>query len=255
MWLAWGDRVRPPVGVAMNRTFRVITYNIRKGKGSSGAQNVTMCALGDALAPHAADLVLCQEVFHAADGSVLQTGELADALSFEGYYGANKFRKVGDHGNSTFSRRAAREHRNHDISTNPIERRGVLHARFEVDGRTLHVFNAHLGLNGYQRRAQVKQIDTIVQTQCGDDDPVLLAGDFNDWRGELDRHVVEDLGLHNIFHQHEREDILTWPAQRPMLNLDRIYVRNIDCRDAGRLHGDPWSILSDHLPLWADLEL
>lgn len=238
----------------MDRAFRVITYNIRKGKGSSGAENVPMGTLGDALVPHSADLLLCQEVFHAADLSVAQTPELAAALRLEGYYGANKFRKIGDHGNSTFCRLAAHAHSNHDISTNPIERRGVLHARFEIGGHTLHVFNAHLGLNGYQRRAQINQIDAIVRDQCHRDDPVLLAGDFNDWRGELNRHVIDVLGMHNAFDDHDRQDILTWPAPRPMLNLDRIYIRNMECRNAGRLHGDPWSMLSDHLPLWADLE-
>lgn len=239
----------------MQSAFRIITYNIRKGKGSGRRGAVMMEELGDALAPHAPDIVLCQEVFHCARTGGSQTGELADALSLHGYYGGNKHRQIGHHGNSTFTRRQAEHHRNHDLSTNRVERRGVLHVKLPVGDRTLHVFNAHLGLNSGQRRAQVRQIDSLVRDACVPGDPLLLAGDFNDWRGELDRHIVSDLGFENVFAEHAGHEIRTFPAGRPLVNLDRIYTRNLEVGDAGRLHGAPWSTLSDHLPLWADLRL
>jgi endonuclease/exonuclease/phosphatase family metal-dependent hydrolase len=38
-----------------------------------------------------------------------------------------------------------------------------------------------------------------------------------------------------------------------VFSLDRIYTKNLTTERAERLHGEPWSGLSDHLPLWAEL--
>lgn len=233
---------------------RVITYNIRKGKGADGRSQIGMRQLGEALADHAGDLVLCQEVFHADGDPALepQSPALARALDREAYYGANKFRRVGHHGNATFTRFVVQHMQNHDISTNRIERRGALHLTVEHEGRRVHVFNVHLGLNRWQRGAQISQLARIMRESCNASDPIVLAGDFNDWNFHLDRRLVGELGFHNAL-----ADVPdagpTWPAGRPLLTLDRIYLRNLRASAAGRLSGKPWSELSDHLPLWAEL--
>lgn len=232
---------------------RVITYNIRKGKGAHGRSAVQMAALGQALAEHDADVVLCQEVFHSSRTGASQSGHLAQAMGLSSYYGANKFRAVGHHGNTTLTRLKVESFVNHDISTNRIERRGALYVRLGLDGSPLHVFNVHLGLNRWQRLSQIKQIATVIAEVCGAGEPLLLAGDFNDWRHDLDRFIVGELGLSNAFADHEPATILTWHARRPVFNLDRIYIRNLRVQRADRLHGAPWSELSDHLPLYAEL--
>jgi endonuclease/exonuclease/phosphatase family metal-dependent hydrolase len=234
---------------------RVITYNIRKGKGADGRSSVEMVALARALAEHDADLVLCQEVFHAARSGGSQSGNLAKAMGLSGYYGANKFRAVGHHGNTTLTRLKVERFVNHDISTNRIERRGALYVQLGVQGKLLHVFNVHLGLNRWQRMSQMKHISVLVGDVCKADEPVLVAGDFNDWRGDLDDFIVGELGFANAFADHEPSSVRTWHAKRPMFNLDRIYTRCLRIGRADRLHGAPWSELSDHLPLFAELRL
>jgi endonuclease/exonuclease/phosphatase family metal-dependent hydrolase len=47
----------------------------------------------------------------------------------------------------------------------------------------------------------------------------------------------------------------TFPAKFPMLRLDRIYQRGFSVKRAHVLRGRPWSILSDHSPILAELEL
>ena len=232
---------------------RVITYNIRKGKGPNGRSPIEMAAIGRALARHDADLVLCQEVFHCARTGASQSRHLADAIGMQGYYGANKFRVVGHHGNSTFTRLEVDKFINHDISTNRIERRGALYLRLRDNGRSLHVFNVHLGLNGWQRLSQINQIGQLMKELVRPDEPVLLAGDFNDWRLELERHIIDRLGFDNALGKTPPETTRTWHARRPVFSLDRIYTRNLDVRRAGRFDGDPWSELSDHLPLFAEV--
>jgi endonuclease/exonuclease/phosphatase family metal-dependent hydrolase len=238
----------------MQGPLRVITYNLRKGKGANGRSQIEMAELGAALVDQQADLVLCQEVFHCARKERSQTGHLSEALGLRGFYGPNKHRDVGHHGNSTFSRLSAERFINHDISTNRIERRGALYVRFSLGDQPLHVLNVHLGLSGGQRRAQMAAIEGILEELCGKHEPVLMAGDFNDWRHDLEPFVVSKLGFENALAGKGHVPVPTWHARRPLLSLDRIYVRNLKPKVAGRLDGGRFHELSDHLPLIAELE-
>ncbi len=47
----------------------------------------------------------------------------------------------------------------------------------------------------------------------------------------------------------------TFPAVFPWLRLDRIYQRGFAVRNARVLQGMPWTQLSDHAPIFAELEL
>ncbi|HLU18772.1 MAG TPA: endonuclease/exonuclease/phosphatase family protein [Pusillimonas sp.] len=47
----------------------------------------------------------------------------------------------------------------------------------------------------------------------------------------------------------------TFPSAFPWLRLDRIYQRGFAVRKARVLHGRPWRQLSDHSPIFAELEL
>ena len=231
---------------------KLVSYNIRKGKGADGRSAIDMARIGAELEHLEPNLLTCQEVFHCARGGAPQSDGLAEAFGFPHYYGANKFRAVGHHGNTTLTSLPVTEHENHDISTNPVERRGALYVRAEVDGVPLHVFNVHLGLDGYQRSTQLRRIGALMDEAVAHEEPVILAGDFNDWRKQLHAHVRK-LDLHSVFEHLQRTMPKTWHARRPVLPLDRIYVRHLEVLDAGILSGAPWTDLSDHLPLWADL--
>jgi 4-deoxy-L-threo-5-hexosulose-uronate ketol-isomerase len=65
-----------------------------------------------------------------------------------------------------------------------------LYVRVQLGKTPLHVFNVHLGLNQWQRATQVRQVAEIMKRLCVPDEPVLLAGDFNDWHRKLDRVIV-----------------------------------------------------------------
>lgn len=47
----------------------------------------------------------------------------------------------------------------------------------------------------------------------------------------------------------------TFPAVFPWFRLDRVYQRGFAVRHARVLHGKPWTQLSDHAPLFTELEL
>lgn len=239
----------------MASRLKFVTYNIRKGKGASGKLRTGVSDLGRALSAFRPDVVLCQEVFHGYDPEVSQSNELASLLALNPYYEPNKQRRIGHHGNATFTKHPVLQVHNYDVSTNPIERRGVLYARLLLGDRPVHVLNVHLGLNQGQRLAQITRVQTILGERCGSKDPVILAGDFNDWNGRVDKVVQGELGMVNAFAHLPQRLVNTWHARRPVFNLDRVYTKNLEVAYAQRLHGDPWQELSDHLPLWVELEV
>ncbi len=239
----------------MGRLLRAVTYNIRKGKGASGRGNMAVDGVARALGHERVDLLLCQEVFHASRRGPEQSQELAQALGLPHYYRANKQRRVGHHGNAVFTKYPVEVVKNHDVSTNFLERRGVLYLKLDVHGTALHVLNVHLGLNQRQRLTQIARIAGIVREAVAAHEPVILGGDFNDWNEKLDGIIVHELGFANAAANLRREHRFTWHARRPMFNLDRIYLRNLHVRHIERLHGHPWRDLSDHLPLAVDLDL
>lgn len=238
----------------MHQKFRLLTYNIRKGKGASGRLDGSVNDMGGALAPYVPDVMLCQEVFHGFAKPVEQSMELGRALGLTHYYLPNRTRRVGHHGNATFTHYPVLDMRNYDISTNPLEKRGVLHLKLNLHGKVVHVFNAHLGLNQRQRSVQIRHIAELINHTCDPQEAVVLAGDFNDWNRLIDRYVTRRMGMANTFAHVRGSDSHTWHVRRPMFNLDRIYVRNLRSLHTERLSGAPWNHLSDHFPLWVELE-
>ena len=59
-----------------------------------------------------------------------------------------------------------------------------------------------------------------------------------------------------MFGQKQRKNpARTFPAARPWLRLDRVYIRGFDVSAARVLQGAKWSKLSDHAPIVASLVL
>jgi endonuclease/exonuclease/phosphatase family metal-dependent hydrolase len=85
--------------------------------------------------------------------------------------------------------------------------------------------------------------------------PLLIAGDFNDWRNRAHGMLERCAGLREVFRHANGRAAKTFPARFPMLPLDRIYVRNARVHKPMVLPRRPWSHLSDHAPLAAQIEI
>jgi endonuclease/exonuclease/phosphatase family metal-dependent hydrolase len=94
-----------------------------------------------------------------------------------------------------------------------------------------------------------------VQRLVPADAPLVVAGDFNDWRNFAGRQLVAELGLKEVFRDLRGRPARTYPSTFPLLRLDRIYARGFDVRRAEVHHGLPWSRISDHAALSVELEL
>ncbi|MNE69867.1 hypothetical protein D3C80_1656180 [compost metagenome] len=86
-------------------------------------------------------------------------------------------------------------------------------------------------------------------------EPVVVAGDFNDWRQRANRPLKAHAGLDEIFTRAHGRPARTFPVSFPVLRLDRIYVKNAHASSPTALALRTWRHLSDHAPLSAEIHL
>ncbi len=250
----------PAAVLAKDGQFSIASLNVHKGLSPLNTRLVIHDLRRElhALSP---DVVFLQEVQeenhrHAARfkewPTVTQSRFLAGAHWNEVHYGGNAKYDHGQHGNAILTRFPVARTRNDDISAHRFESRGLLHADVVINGETVHCFCVHLGLTERARARQVQDILRALRERVGASDPVIVAGDFNDWREQLGRQLAA-VGLTDVFVGLHGVSPRTFPARAPWFRLDRIYVRNLVARSAKVMH--QWSAHSDHLGLYAELAL
>lgn len=85
------------------------------------------------------------------------------------------------------------------------------------------------------------------------DAPLIIAGDFNDWRMRAGHILAEGLQLREVFEHVRGKPARSFPSVLPLLRLDRIYTRGFHVQHA-QSHGGPrFARVSDHAALSAAL--
>ncbi len=247
----------------MNNTLSILTYNIHKGFSAANRKFI-LNDIKKSIQVADADLVCLQEVIGSNvkhDKKVKdwpsssQFEYLADQTWEHFAYGKNAVYTKGDHGNAVLSKFPIVTWANHDISS-IFERRGLLHVVLNMNNKTnVHVFCVHLGLFEKDRRKQLNRLIEHILESVPSHSPLIVAGDFNDWKNYANQHLLTKLNMKEAFHSIHGKLATTFPSKLPILPLDRIYYRNLKCSSAHLLKDRLWSRLSDHLPLVAKFEL
>jgi len=112
-----------------------------------------------------------------------------------------------------------------------------------------------LGLFKAERAEQCKTLMLRISEVVPENEPLLMAGDFNDWRMHLSKPLADELGIEEAFFSLEGQHARSFPAIRPSLRVDRVYFRGMDVCEVQCLQGKPWRMLSDHVPLFARFSL
>lgn len=249
----------------MNRPLAIASYNLHKGLSFFGGRLVVH-EMRDRLLALAPDIVFLQEVqgHHAlhhqrfAEWPQKPMPEFMAAHFWDDFaYGKNAVYEHGHHGNAILSRYPITRWENIDISAHPFEQRGLLHCEIEVPGffQPLHAICLHLALTEGSRQRQLQRIVERIRAAVPADAPLILAGDFNDWRVRADNRLRFDLHVREVFEAAHGYPAKSFPAALPMFRLDRIYVRGFTVRKAMVQRGGPWRRLSDHAALSAELSL
>jgi endonuclease/exonuclease/phosphatase family metal-dependent hydrolase len=260
-------RLLPP-GTTMTQnpttlSFRILTVNTHKGFTIFNRRFI-LHELREAVHAVSADIVFLQEVLGSHDLHAARIANwpanshyefLADKLWTSYAYGRNAVYPDGHHGNAVLSKFPIVHHENRDVSVHGHEERGMLHCVCRIPGRGMdvHAVCVHLGLQESHRQRQIDMLCDMVRDEIPADAPLVIAGDFNDWRMKGHRQLERCLNVHEVFVHANGRAARTFPAHLPLLQLDRIYVRNAHVHRPIVLPNKPWSHLSDHAPLAAEV--
>lgn len=246
------------------RRLRVCTYNIHKGF-SQFNRRMVIHELRERLRNLEVDLVFLQEVQglhaghqrrHADWPKAPQHEFLAEEMWGETAYGRNAVYDHGHHGNAILSRFPIVSSHNLDVSDHRFEQRGLLHCEIAVPGLgALHCVCVHLGLMAGSRKRQMEALAALMERVAPKASPLIIAGDFNDWRNRAEQVLARRLELKEAFHAFDGRPARSFPSRRPVLSLDRIYVRHFRVIRADVHCGSLWARVSDHAALTAELEL
>jgi len=250
--------------LAARGPLRVMTVNVHKGFTFLNRRFV-LRELRDAIREVGADLVFLQEIHGSSRALAAGTAApevphyeyLADEIWPAFAYGRNAVYTNGDHGNALLSKYPIVRSQNVDVSSARHEKRGLLHCVLRVPGRddVVHAICVHLGLKQSHRQLQLQQLCEFVAQGVPAAEPLLVAGDFNDWRCKAHAVLLRCADLDEVFVEARGRAARTFPAHLPLLPLDRIYVRGVRDHAPLALPARPWTQLSDHAPIAAEIQL
>jgi endonuclease/exonuclease/phosphatase family metal-dependent hydrolase len=239
----------------------IATWNIHKGF-SQFNRRMMVHELRERLRALDADIVFLQEVQgrherhannHANWPAAPQHEFLAEGIWGSHAYGRNMVYDHGHHGNAILSRFPILRSHNQDVTHLRFEKRGLLHCTLDVPGLPdgLHCVCVHLSLFARSRRRQYDALAGFIEAQVPPHAPLIIAGDFNDWRGRACDLLAPRLGLTEVFASAGELPSRSFPALLPIFRLDRIYARGLHTEACAVHHGPPWSTISDHAALSA----
>lgn len=243
----------------------LMTYNIHKGFGV-GRVRFSLPKMREAIMHLNPDFVFLQEVQGEHRRRQKRIDSWPSGTQFEYLaekvwpfcvYAKNAIYQSGHHGNAILSKYPFDSFENLNLSSIHRASRSILHSQMifsEKPDMKLHLLCVHFGLFKAEREEQCRALITRIKEMVPSHDPILMAGDFNDWRIDISRLLVDELNIQEAFYTINGEHARSFPAIRPSLCIDRVYFRGMQVKEVRCLQGKPWRMLSDHVPLFATFE-
>lgn len=238
---------------------KVLSYNIHKGFNWNNSQ-LTIDGIKQTIHATHAEVVFLQEVVgenqvdaQNVDGWTNDQYEfLADQKWPEYAYAKNAVYDYRHHGNAVLSKYPIVRWEQINISTNKFEQRGVLFCEIMTPLGPVHCYCVHLNLLHRSRLKQYKMISNIVKRRTPEGLPVIIAGDFNDWNRKASSILEQKEGFVEAYKSLHGHYPKTFPANFPLLSLDRMYVKNLNPEIVKVLKNHRWKSLSDHAALYME---
>ncbi len=240
---------------------RLLTYNVHRCVGTD--RKLDPARIAAVIAEHEPDVVCLQEldVGRARTGWVDQTDTIARRLSMSFRFHPAMRVEAELYGDAILTPHPEKLIKADALPTLPnmpgLEPRGALWSAIDIDGKTVNVFNTHLGLVPREQRLQAAALagrEWLSRPDCRG--PTILTGDFNATSitrpyQTLARKLADaqrQLGL--------KPTIKTFPSAFPAIRIDHCFV-SPEIRVTGAFA--PFSplarVASDHLPLVIDFEI
>ncbi len=234
-----------PAGHKPRDLLRIASYNVHRCIGTDLRRDVDRVAR--VIRELDCDTVGLQEVDNraGAGSDSMQLEFLARATAMTPIAGPTIIHHEGHYGNALLTIREIVAVRQHDLSIDGHEPRGVLDVDLRVAGRIVRVLVTHLGLRPAERRLQVRKLlDLLAETPY--DEPAIVLGDINEWL-PLGRPLR---WLHGLLGKPPWER--SYPTWMPLFALDRVWVRPRQAMLSFEVHRSPTARkASDHFPVRA----
>lgn len=242
---------------------KILSYNIHKGF-TIGNRDFILEQIRLAMRETDADILFLQEVLGDHEDKKCRIPDWKTAIQFEYIadtvwphfaYGKNAVYPEGHHGNAILSKFPIIEWQNFAISTNRFEHRGLLKTRIMIPEleKELLLCNTHLDLTQSGRDLQVEMLMKHMLPEK--EMPWVLVGDFNDWNKKISPKIEKSLNAKEVFCSLHGKYPATFPSFLPLLSLDRVFVHKLTPIKAVALKEAHWKNLSDHLPLYVEIDL
>ncbi len=242
---------------------KILSYNIHKGF-TIGNRDFILEQIRLAMRETDADILFLQEVLGDHEDKKCRIPDWKTAIQFEYIadtvwphfaYGKNAVYPAGHHGNAILSKFPIIEWQNFSISTNRFEHRGLLKTRIMIPEleKEILLCNTHLDLTQAGRDLQVEMLMKHMLPEK--DIPWVLVGDFNDWNKKISPKIEKSLNAQEVFCSLHGKYPATFPSFLPLISLDRIFVHKLTPIKAVALKESHWKNLSDHLPLYVEIDL
>jgi endonuclease/exonuclease/phosphatase family metal-dependent hydrolase len=229
-------------------TLRVATYNVHGCVGTDRRHDPDRVA--SVVSELDADVVALQEFTYPASVAI-ESREPVELVTLDSYQCAlGPTREVATRcfGNALLTRHPIVDVHRINLSMDRREPRGALAATVDIGGTHVHLLATHLGLKVIERRFQVRQLLSYLDSVRHS--LVVVLGDFNDWLpGRSAVHVLDD-------RMGRSTPLRSFPSSRPILSLDRIWIQPVSALRDLFVHTSTLARrASDHLPVVADIDL
>jgi len=225
---------------------RVMSWNLHHGVGEDGKLDLERIAAR--IREQKPDLVVLQEVDNKCrrSASVDQAAELAKLTGLTGAFGKAMDHDGGEYGQAILSKHPLGETTVHRLPGDG-EPRIAFEAVVNFKSQPLRLVSVHLDHQQDARR--LKQAETLVKELAASQEPLILAGDFND---------VPDSPVMKVFGEaltpvEKSEPRLTCPAGEPKVEIDHVFLRGL--KAASPVTVLPEAVASDHRPLAVTVRL
>lgn len=246
---------------------KILSYNIHKGFDWNN-RKYGLQEMKNLIKSTGAEIVFLQEVVGKnkilkEKGLIDEQFEfLADEVWPHFSYAQNALYDHGHHGNLIMSKYPIVSFENLNISTNSWEKRGMLMCKIKIPAtadnpkeRSVFASCLHLNLFHAGRKKQYHQISKYLENINREEEnaSLIVAGDFNDWNQKSFETFEKILGMQEVHKFSNGCFARTFPANVPILCLDRIYVKNLEILNSHVVFYDQH--LSDHLPIFCEVDI
>jgi len=232
-------------------TYRVMTYNIKRGEGNDGKTDLERSA--QVIANEKPDFVGLQEIDENArrSGNVDQADALGKRLGMNAAFGWFMPFQGGRYGMAVLSRYPIRESRSFKLPAGN-EPRIALAVEVELpSGESLMLVNVHFDWvnDDSYRFAQARSLQTFLDQLTM---PFILMGDFND---TPDSRTVKLLAAGRLEAKKPEQDRLTYSATNPRVEIDYLFASPASRWKVNDVRVIDEPLASDHRPVAADFQL